>query len=889
MNRHTIGNPEIVLTLISTEVDRIIGGLKWLHEYWANLVQAAVATYLLQSQLPNSFAYLAPLILVLLSSAISALNSRLANTQQARWITAVKERIGLTTHMLQNMKGVRLRALEALIREQIAASRVHELSKALGYRVMELYAAILGFVPQLFGPTFALLTIIVQNKGQPLSATVAFTTIALINIMANPLTVSLQMLPETVAVFGCLRRIEDYLRLDEHLDTRKMHNSSQVGSTDALVPTSPRENIQSYKILPVSRSPMALQEDPLLLSVRNCSIGHTQDRVVLKDVNFNIRRKSFTIIAGPVGSGKTTLCRALLGECVSTGGIHWMISVHDVAYCEQQSFMVNASIRDNITSFEIYDHDWYQTVITACALLDDFAAFPLRDRTLVGSAGSGISGGQKQRIALARALYARKRVIILDDILSGLDADSERHVIEHAIGPHGLARSYGATVILATHATRWLPLTDHIIVLGRDGAIEAQGRYADISSQIDLSGTSYSQDVSELMDQSKTPHEPTTGKSERSDGPLLGENSTNGPGARVTGNMAVYAFYARAAGSHLVCCLITACALAAVTWTMPSYWLELWTDPSRTWTLSQLLFWTVYAIFQVFTLALICLAFYAAFIGMVTRAGTNSHNRLLDAVVNAPWSPLSSMDIGSIINHFSQDIELMDIELPTALLNFQFVAFLGIAQTTLIVISSPWVGVGLPVLAAVVFAVQKFYLRTSRQLRLIDLEARAPLFTYVVDLVQGLSTYRAFNRLSQYERNGLRLLEKSQEPRYLLSMVQLWLTFVLDAVVACVAVAVVTVALRLRGGSGPTGLALTQIMSLSSSIRNAVIYWTSLETSVGAVHRIRNFTEKATSEHRPEECIRPSSSWPQSGEIRIENLTASYRYVCRTTQSSGMV
>jgi ABC-type multidrug transport system fused ATPase/permease subunit len=886
LNRHTIGDSKLVLTLMSTEIDRVINGLKWLHEYWSNFAQAGIAMYLLKEQTSIAFIYIAPLAIVFVSAGISVVNSRFANTQQGKWIAAVQSRVGLITHMLNHMKGIRLRGLEDLVRRQVAASRNCELSEAKGFRITEMYAVVLGFLPELFGPVFALLTIVVQNEAQgtALNATVAFTTIALLNIMAQPLTISLQNLPDTVAVRGCLNRIDDYLRLAEENDIRIMRESRQgeEGPYHEMSSNTSRAVRETYEMPRVTTERALISTESVLMSARHCSIGYRQGQAILRDVNIDILHETLTMIIGPVGSGKTTLCRALLGECSMSGRMDWEISTHDIAYCEQVTFLTNASIFENITCFSDCDRAWYQAVITACALASDIAAFPDGDRTIVGSGAAGISGGQKQRVALARALYARKRVIILDDVLSGLDAHSEGHIVEHAIGPRGLARSYGAAIILATHAAKWLPIADLIISLGGDGTIEAQGRYDDIRSQVEpiCMTDSLTKDRQEQL--SKENHKGSqisTNDQPGEQGSLAPDaNDYADPRARNKGDMAVYAYYSREAGIGLVCCLTGACAIAAMTWTLPSYWLEVWTDPNRTGSQSQYFYLAIYTTFQASTLLMILFAVYITFIKMVTRAGVALHLRILETVADAPWSVLSMMNVGSVINRFSQDIELMDIELPSALLNFQLVTLLGLAQTILIVISSPWIGLSLPLLIAILYVVQKFYLRTSRQVRLLDLEARAPLFTDFIELVQGLSTYRAFHWLSECETRASKLLEKSQEPRYLLYMIQLWLAFVLDIVVACIAVAIVAIALGMGTRSGPTGLALTQVMSLSAVIKNAVTYWTNLETCTGAINRIREFTTDAVSEHQEGESKQPPPDWPRSGKIRLEGLTASYRY-----------
>lgn len=100
--------------------------------------------------------------------------------------------------------------------------------------------------------------------------------------------------------------------------------------------------------------------------------------------------------------------------------------------------------------------------------------------TQVGSAGISLSGGQKQRLALARAVYAKKALIMLDDAFSGLDAETEEHICNNLFGKDGLFRQMGTTVIFATHAVRRLSYADHIVALDPSGRITEQGSFSQL-------------------------------------------------------------------------------------------------------------------------------------------------------------------------------------------------------------------------------------------------------------------------------------------------------------------------------------------------------------------------------------------------------------------------
>ena len=124
----------------------------------------------------------------------------------------------------------------------------------------------------------------------------------------------------------------------------------------------------------------------------------------------------------------------------------------EVGFCDQTPWHMNGTIQESIIGVMALDQTWYRTVICACALEDDLCQLSLGDQTPIGSQGISLSGGQSQRIALARAIYARKDLVILDDVLSGLDADTENRVFHNLLGNNGLLRKHNTTVLIASSA-----------------------------------------------------------------------------------------------------------------------------------------------------------------------------------------------------------------------------------------------------------------------------------------------------------------------------------------------------------------------------------------------------------------------------------------------------
>lgn len=181
----------------------------------------------------------------------------------------------------------------------------------------------------------------------------------------------------------------------------------------------------------------------------------TTSTFLLNDVNIDFVKASTTMIVGPVGSGKTLLAKALLGEVQCEAG-SVLIATKNTGYCSQVPWLLNSSIQENICCMldqqTAIDETWYRTVVHACALDVDIRSFPDEDRTIIGTNGLTLSGGQKHRLALARCVYARRDVVILDDVLSSLDARTEQTVIDRLFGNSGLFRRLGMTVVLVTHS-----------------------------------------------------------------------------------------------------------------------------------------------------------------------------------------------------------------------------------------------------------------------------------------------------------------------------------------------------------------------------------------------------------------------------------------------------
>lgn len=544
------------MSLVGTDVQRIAETFwQLLIEVVPSVLQLAIAVYLLYQQL--GAVCVAPVLITVICTGLSVLAAKVITSRQRAWLEAVQKRINYTSEILGSMKSVKILGLinqqtaniQQFRKTEIAASKkyrkVQSLNISLSVYSFCLFLTVLATdhhctvnLPEMFNSfvVFAGYAIMAQLQGESgLSVSQAITSLAALNLLSAPLGTLLFSIPQGWAALGCFTRIQEFLLLPsraEHssLATDIGKNANETAEQDWM-------ELQSMRRTAV---------DGIAISTGCFGWSDSTSQVV--KVKFPLQiYPGLTILVGPVGCGKSTLLKGILGETPQSSCQVSMPS-SEIAYGDQSAWIMNGSVMDNITAGmgPEFDAEWYRTVCHACALDIDFRQLPDGDSTVVGSKGVKMSGGQRQRISLARVLYSRAKLVILDDVLAGLDSVTEDLVFRRVFGREGLLRGLGATVVLATHSVKQLPQADLILVLEQDGTLAQQGSF----SELNVTGR-YVQDMKlKLGEESSSHEEDGTGTQEAGESRRIQMPTTAAVAdeSRKTGDWMIYKYYARALG-----------------------------------------------------------------------------------------------------------------------------------------------------------------------------------------------------------------------------------------------------------------------------------------------------------------------------------------------------
>ncbi|KAK2883394.1 hypothetical protein FQN49_000034 [Arthroderma sp. PD_2] len=866
------------IALIGTDVERIGYSFLQIHEIWASVIEIGVAIWLLEQQV--FLACLAPVVVIIISIGINVPISNSSKKAQVAWIEKVQERLRITSAMLDNMKAVKMLGLSTMMSDIIQNLRRVEMQTSKVYRKLLVWNVLLSECPQNISPlaTFAVnLIIALYWKNGSLLTAQAFTAIALINLLTNPVIQLIQLMPQLLQCVGIFERIQKYCNdadgATEHDESNQLKKSNNHAESSISLTSLTR-------VVPASSE----KDQRHVIALQNNSFTWEKSRTpFLKDINLTVPRGSVTILVGPVGSGKSMLLESILGETICSLGPA-PTSDFSIAYCVQQPWLENGSIRRNIIGASPCDSKWYKTVNSACGLDADLQALEQGDKTSVGSMGLNLSGGQKQRISLARAVYSRKNILVLDDVFSGMDANTVDLVAWRLLGSDGLFRKCGTTIILATHSHKLMSFADTIVTLengritqsGRPQALLAQEGYV---AKLGLALRDEEITRKNVEDTEISRIESNVAESFISVSSTIDEANNIPDIRRKNGDWSVYRYYFASSSYTIVIIFLISMAAWIVCTEFATVWLKWWSEANEIEPNKDVgLYMGLYTFFCMFGVVAIAISCWTGIVKILSNAAFGLHSDLLVSTMRAPLRFFATTDTGALTNRFSQDMELIDMNLPLVMINYISTAFSAVAKGIVLVVFSQYLATMAPFVVALLYFLQSFYLKTSRQVRLLEIEAKAPLYTHFIESVAGAPTIRAFGWQSQYQERNYKFIDQSQRLAYLQYCIQSWLGFVLDMLIAVIATVLVAVVVTWKDkfSAGNVGVSLVMVLTFSSILTRMIKAWTTMESSIGAVARVKRFVTDTESEEKSGCKTEVAQDWPTRGSIEFRSLVAAH-------------
>lgn len=746
----------------------------------------------------------------------------------------------------------------------------------------------------------------------PLTPAIIFPALSLFDQLSDPI----MMIPGIFSLIAeakvSLDRLQEYFSMDE----------MEEGIITRIL-----------KPLKKGEESVRISNSSFVWSQKDAEKAEDARTYALKNINFKARKGELTCIVGRVGSGKTTLLKSVVGEIPVVHNDDASITVNgNIAYCAQNAWILNSSVRENIIFGKRFDREFYDKTVEACQLKHDFEVLPHGDATLVGEKGISLSGGQKARLSLARAVYSRADIYLLDDVLSAVDAHVGKRITEAVLSSSGMLAS--KTIILATNSVKILKQAQEIYNLSK-GEITEVGSYESlIEKQSDVAKliaefsdhhdalaedtareTSSESEVEELPQ----PYEPTAlreaedfgedapvplvrvssqqtigrasvvsfdhkyqfeeefGKSQKED-----ENNERTTKGKV--KLDVYIEYIKACRYPIIIAWSFLSVVIAATEIYGRVILKEWSEKNykEGHNVKPALYLTLYALTGVLGGIINFANSYIIWTFSAIHCSKYFHDRMANSVLRAPMSFFDTTPMGRILNRFSDDISVLDNQM----LWISITLFNSIMETLIrvgiVVYNLPIMIIIIPILMVIFIQFRNWYIPTSRELKRLRSSLRSPVFSHLQESINGAETLRAYNENDRFIHANKKKVDNVIKVDFVSQNVNRWLSMRLQSIAALVVLAASLLTLlslvsKKPFSPGMIGFLMTYVFS-STMFLNAIIRtWSEVEIRLVSIERLIEYGNLPSEGPEVIEDKRPEESWPSNGIVRFNDYSTSYR------------
>ncbi|KZO97808.1 hypothetical protein CALVIDRAFT_513006 [Calocera viscosa TUFC12733] len=887
-----------IVNLQSVDVMRLQDLCTYAQILWSGPFQITLAFVSLYNLMGWSMLFGVGIIAVFIP--LNTLVARYQKKLQQQQMRNKDSRTRLMSEILANIRSIKLYAWEYAFGRRLRGIREdREIRMLRKIGIVNAASTLLwGSVPVLV--SFATFTIYVLTSDKPLTSDVIFPAISLFSLLQFPMAMFASVITSFVEASVAIGRLQSFL----------------LGAE--LQP-------DAVKLAPFP-SP---QQGDVLVSVKDGEFkwSKSQPEPTLLNVDLELKKGELVSVVGRVGSGKSSLAAAVLGEMLKTEG---SVTIHGtVAYAPQQPWIMGGTVRENITFGHRYEHAFYEETIEACGLREDLAILPEGDLTAVGERGVSLSGGQKARISLARAVYSRADIFILDDPLSAVDAHVGRHIFDHVMGPHGLLA--GKARLLITNAIPFVQQSDDILMI-RNGVIIERGSFREVmAARSDLYrllnefGKMKEQSVSRERVEPEEDAETITDIEDDDSDETMAEKEAKGFGKenfprrfsratlrrasvlstgerrkeimevskasmsskeiRAVGSvgMKVYIEYIKACSVPGAIGFFTAMCLMQAAQVGQNLWLKSWGEHNlRTGDNGNKSFYL--GVFFAFGMSYIILSFFSSVLlwcFCTLRAAVRLHENMFQALMRSPMSFFETVPVGRILNVASRDVAVVDESLARVF-SSAFRTFASVFSTMIVLtVSSPPFLLFIIPMFFVYRQIQRYYLASSRELKRLDAVSRSPVFASFQETLGGLTSIRAFRQQKRFIAENEARVDANQQAYFPSFTCNRWLAVRLEFLGSCIILISAMLAtwsvITGRVSAGLVGLMMSYATSVTGSLNWMVRSATEIETNAVSIERLEQYAtlQPEAPYELPEKT--PAPSWPGEGHVQFAHYSTSYR------------
>ncbi|KAF8205407.1 multidrug resistance-associated ABC transporter [Mycena galopus ATCC 62051] len=932
-----------IVNLMAGDANRISSQMSALFFLYGAPIEIVIASTLLYQILGLS-AFTGSIVLLLAWPLNSYLSRRSIRIHKGM-LKAKDARMGVLTELISSVKFIKFFAWEQRWIDRALKARGEELQWMIKGRINGVGFYFLWVMAPILISVISFLTFVLL--GNQLTVGTAFTALALFGMIRQPLNILPSFVVMILQTRVSLNRISVYLDEDEVSDqvstlkkdrsgpaSPESEDDDRLGFENASFKWNEVENAKEDSGDKNADTGVTESETSSILTAEHETGAVVDHKFELKDLSIVFPQGELTVVTGPTASGKTALLMAVLGEMTSLPGGRLIMAkntskidahgnMHAISYAAQSPWLRHQSIKDNILFGYPFDEARYNEVIECCALRTDFDILEDGDATEIGDKGVSLSGGQKARVALARAVYAKTKYVLLDDPLSAVDSHTSQILYEKCLRGPLLANR---TVVLVTHHVQLVLPGAHYLVRMLDGRIDTQGTVKQLRAQGVLDDIAHDaavevkkEELAVAKEPDVNPEDPEQIKKPRK---LVEDEHREVGGVK----WKIYKSYLKASSYTIWCFLALIVVLLQLLGVGEKIWIKTWGEAYNQKPNSSVMYgayrsltldhqvlldgqisrfstfephlsttgfldikWPSAVEHPLFYVGIYAaIGFTTAFVSILSsvlqitgalRASRKLFKALLVTVVQATFRFHDTTPQGRMLNRFGQDIETIDQSLANSLqqVNSSLAGFFAALLTVTVVFPVFLIPASFIGWFYYTFAVG--YLNTGRDLRRMESNSRSPIFSDFGELLNGIVTVRAFAAEKRFLDNLHKRIDLTTKMWYTFWMTNRWLLLSFDFL-GSLAVFFTSMVSIYFADAGLAGLAITSALSFTMSVYWACRFWTGLELDLNSVERVVEYLDLPQEPPAVIESNRPPAYWPSSAKndslIVAENLTTRY-------------